>query len=174
MISSNAGVFIVPAFLGRGAPFGDRYARGTILGITRGTGRAHKGRAALESIACQTRDVLECREKDSGIKLKELGSDGGSAANGFLMQFQADLLGVPVSIQKRTETRVWRQPISQAWQRAFGRTRAKRSRISKSGKNIFLRCLPSSESHATGKGRRPRKGRRGERKNKVRISRREE
>jgi glycerol kinase len=80
------------------------YARGTILGITRGTTPAHITRAALESIAYQTRDVLECMEKDSGVKLKELRVDGGATANGFLMQFQADILGVPVVIQEITET----------------------------------------------------------------------
>jgi glycerol kinase len=75
-----------------------------ILGITRGTTQAHIARAGLESIAYQTRDVLECMEKDSGIKLKELRVDGGAPANAFLMQFQADILGVPVVIQETTET----------------------------------------------------------------------
>jgi glycerol kinase len=103
-LQSNDGVYFIPAFVGLGAPYWDMYARGTILGITRGTSRAHIARAALESIAYQTRDVLECMEKDSGIKLKELRVDGGAAANGFLMQFQADILGVPVVIQEITET----------------------------------------------------------------------
>lgn len=103
-LSSNEGVYFVPAFVGLGAPYWDMYARGTILGITRGTNQAHFARAALESIAYQTRDVLECMEKDSGVKLKELRVDGGAAANGFLMQFQADILGVPVAIQEITET----------------------------------------------------------------------
>jgi len=103
-LSSNEGVYFVPAFVGLGAPYWDMYARGTILGITRGTTQAHIARAALEAIAFQTRDVLEGMEKDSGIKLKELRADGGAAANGFLMQFQADILGVPVVIQETTET----------------------------------------------------------------------
>ncbi|MBI5968832.1 MAG: glycerol kinase GlpK [Deltaproteobacteria bacterium] len=103
-LQGNEGVYFVPAFVGLGAPHWDMYARGAILGITRGTTRAHITRAALESIAYQTRDVLECMERDSGIKLKELRVDGGAAANGFLMQFQADILGVPVVIQKTTET----------------------------------------------------------------------
>jgi glycerol kinase len=103
-LQSNDGVYFIPAFVGLGAPYWDMYARGTILGITRGTSRAHIARAALESIAYQTRDVLECMEKDSGIKRKELRVDGGAAANGFLMQFQADILGVPVVIQEITET----------------------------------------------------------------------
>jgi glycerol kinase len=103
-IRSNEGVYFVPAFVGLGAPYWDMYARGTILGITRGTTPAHIARAALESIAYQTRDVLECMEEDSGIKVKELRVDGGAAANEFLMQFQADVLGVPVVIQETNET----------------------------------------------------------------------
>ena len=103
-LASNDGVYFIPAFVGLGAPYWDMYARGTILGLTRGTGRAHIARAALEAIAYQTRDVLTCMEKDSGIRLKELRVDGGAAVNGFLMQFQADILGVPVVIQEMTET----------------------------------------------------------------------
>jgi glycerol kinase len=103
-IPSNEGVYLVPAFVGLGAPYWDMYARGAILGITRGTTPAHIARAALESIAYQTRDVVECMEEDSGIGLKELRVDGGAATNEFLMQFQADILGVPVVIQETTET----------------------------------------------------------------------
>jgi glycerol kinase len=103
-LPSNDGVYFVPAFVGLGAPYWDMYARGAILGITRGTSQAHIARAALESIAYQTRDVLECMEKDSGIRLKELRVDGGATTNGFLMQFQADILGIPVVTQEITET----------------------------------------------------------------------
>ena len=103
-IPSNEGVYLVPAFVGLGAPYWDMYARGAILGITRGTTPAHIARAALESIAYQTRDVVECMEEDSGIGLKELRVDGGAATNEFLMQFQADILGIPVVIQETTET----------------------------------------------------------------------
>lgn len=103
-IQSNEGVYFVPAFVGLGAPYWDMYARGAILGITRGTTQAHIVRAALESIAYQTRDVLECMEGDFGAELKELRVDGGAAANEFLMQFQADILGVPVVIPETTET----------------------------------------------------------------------
>jgi glycerol kinase len=103
-LRSNDGVYFVPAFVGLGAPYWDMYARGAIFGITRGTTQAHIARAALESIAYQTRDVLECMEKDSGIELKELRVDGGAVANEFLMQFQADILGVPVVVQETTET----------------------------------------------------------------------
>lgn len=102
-IPSNEGVYFVPAFVGLGAPHWDMYARGTILGITRGTTKAHIARAALEAIAYQTKDVLNCMEKDSGLKLAELRADGGATANEFLMQFQADLLGVPVIIPEVRE-----------------------------------------------------------------------
>jgi glycerol kinase len=87
-----------------GAPHWDPYARGTLVGITRGTTRAHIVRATLESIGYQTRDVVQAMERDSGIPLKELRADGGAVVNGFLMQFQADILGVPVEVPQITET----------------------------------------------------------------------
>ncbi len=95
-VKDNGGVVLVPAFVGLGAPTWDPYARGTIFGITRGTTRAHVARAALESIAYQTRDVVECMERDAGVSIPELRADGGATANEFLMQFQADMLGRPV------------------------------------------------------------------------------
>jgi glycerol kinase len=97
-------VFVVPAFTGLGAPYWDPNARGAILGLTRGTTRAHIARAALESIAFQSAEVLEAMQKDSGEKLGELRVDGGAAANDLLMQFQADLLGVPVVRPRVLET----------------------------------------------------------------------
>ncbi len=103
-LKANDGVYFVPALVGLGAPHWDPYARGTILGITRGTTRAHIARAVLESIGYQTRDVVEAMERDSGIALKTLRCDGGAAVNGFLMQFQADILGVPVEVPRITET----------------------------------------------------------------------
>jgi glycerol kinase len=103
-VEDNNGVYLVPAFVGMGAPYWDMYARGTITGLTRGANRYHIIRAALESIAYQTRDVLEAMQQDSGIELKELKVDGGAVSNNFLMQFQADILGVPVSRPKITET----------------------------------------------------------------------
>jgi glycerol kinase len=103
-VADNGGVYFVPAFVGLGAPHWDAYARGTILGLTRGTGREHIARAALESIAYQTRDVLERMCEDSGIRLSELRVDGGAARNDFLMQFQADVLGIPVVRPANTET----------------------------------------------------------------------
>ena len=95
-VEDTAGSYLVPAFTGLGAPYWDERARGALVGLTRGTTREHLIRATLESIAYQTRDVVECLQRDSGISLSELRVDGGAAANNFLMQFQADLLGVPV------------------------------------------------------------------------------
>ncbi|TVR05468.1 MAG: glycerol kinase [Spirochaetaceae bacterium] len=95
-VEDTHGVYMVPAFAGLGAPYWDQYARGAIVGLTRGAGMNHIVRATLESIAYQTLDVIECMEKDAQMSLKELKVDGGASANGFLMQFQADMLGVPV------------------------------------------------------------------------------
>lgn len=90
------GVYVVPAFAGLGAPYWDMYARGAIFGLTRDTGKAHIIRATLESLAYQTKDVLDAMEKDSGLKLKTLKVDGGACSNSLLMQFQSDILGTPV------------------------------------------------------------------------------
>jgi len=103
-VEDAGGVYLVPAFAGLGAPHWDAYARGTILGLTRGTTRAHVARAALEAIAFQSAEVLHSMQKDAGIRLKELRVDGGAAANDMLMQFQADILGVPVLRPKVLET----------------------------------------------------------------------
>jgi len=103
-VSDNGGVYLVPAFAGLGAPHWDPYARGTIVGITRGTKAAHIARAALESIAYQVADLLDAMAADAGIALTELRVDGGAATNDMLMQFQADLLGVPVVRPAVTET----------------------------------------------------------------------
>jgi glycerol kinase len=103
-VPDNGGVYVVPAFAGLGAPHWDAYARGAIFGLTRGATRAHIARAALESIAFQSADVLAAMEKDAGITLTELRVDGGAAANDLLMQFQADVLGVPVVRPRVLET----------------------------------------------------------------------
>jgi glycerol kinase len=95
-VDSADGVYFVPAFVGLGAPYWDDKARGAILGLTRGSNRSHVTRAALESIAYQTRDVLQEMQIDSGINLAALKVDGGAVKNNFLMQFQSDILGVPV------------------------------------------------------------------------------
>jgi glycerol kinase len=103
-VDDTGGVYLVPAFVGLGAPYWDMYARGTIVGITRGTARAHIVRAALEAIAYQSRDVLETMAVEAGVSLRSLRVDGGAAANDFLCQFQADLLDVPVLRPSVTET----------------------------------------------------------------------
>ena len=103
-VLDSGGVYFVPAFTGLGAPYWDPHARGAIVGLTRGTTPAHIARAALESIAFQSAELLEAMQKDAGEKLTELRVDGGAAANDLLMQFQADLLGVPVLRPKILET----------------------------------------------------------------------
>jgi glycerol kinase len=92
----SEGVYVVPAFAGLGAPYWDMYARGAIFGLTRDTGKSHLVKATLESMAYQTKDVLEAMQKDAGLSLKTLKVDGGATANNFLMQFQADILGANV------------------------------------------------------------------------------
>ena len=103
-VEDNGGVYIVPAFVGLGAPHWDAYARGAIYGLTRGANKNHIIRAALESIAFQTADILTAMEKDSGVKLAALQVDGGASQNNFLMQFQADVLGTDVRRPLNTET----------------------------------------------------------------------
>jgi glycerol kinase len=103
-VRGSGGVYFVPAFTGLGAPHWDPYARGAIVGLTRGSGAAHIARAALESIAFQPAEVLAAMQRDAGLRLAELRVDGGASANNALMQFQADLLGVPVVRPKIRET----------------------------------------------------------------------
>jgi glycerol kinase len=103
-VPDSGGIFLVPAFAGLGAPHWDAYARGTILGLTRGSTKAHIARAALEGIAFQVADVLDAMQQDSGIRIDQLRVDGGAAANNLLMQFQADILQAPVVRPKTIET----------------------------------------------------------------------
>ena len=103
-VPDTHGVYLVPAFVGLGAPHWDAYARGTITGITRGANRAHLVRAALESIAYQTRGVVDAMARDSGLRPEVLRVDGGAARNDFLCQFQADILGIPVERPATTES----------------------------------------------------------------------
>jgi glycerol kinase len=132
-VMDSGDVFVVPAFTGLGAPYWDPNARGAIVGLTRGTSKAHIARAALESIAFQSAEVLEAMQKDSGQKLAELRVDGGASANDLLMQFQADLLGVSVVRPRVLETTalgaaylagltvdLWksREELAQQWQAA--------------------------------------------------------
>ncbi len=103
-IDDNEGVYLVPAFAGLGAPHWDMDARGAVVGLTRGSGRAQLARAALEAIAYQSRDIMEVMNLDSGIEMTELRADGGASKNNFLMQFQADMLGITVDRPKLVET----------------------------------------------------------------------
>ncbi len=103
-VPDTGGVYLVPAFVGLGAPHWDAYARGTVVGITRGTSRNHFVRAALESIAYQTRAVVDSMTSDSGLRPEVLRVDGGAARNNFLCQFQADILGIPVERPETTES----------------------------------------------------------------------
>ncbi|NLC44606.1 MAG: glycerol kinase, partial [Clostridiales bacterium] len=129
-VPDTQGVFMVPAFVGLGAPYWDMYARGSIFGITRGVNRRHIVRAVLESIAYQTRDVISVMEEDSGIPISTLKVDGGASVNEFLMQFQSDILGVevvrPINLETTAlgaaflaglELGVWKdkQEISDIW-----------------------------------------------------------
>jgi len=103
-VPDNGGVFFVPAFVGLGAPYWDMYARGTILGLTRGTNKGHLARATLEAIAYQTRDIIEAMGAEAGLQVPLLRVDGGGTANSFLMQFQADILGIPIQRAAVAET----------------------------------------------------------------------
>lgn len=103
-VPDTGGVYLVPAFTGLGAPYWDMYARGTLVGMTRGTNRAHIVRATLEAIAYQSRDVLEAMRRDSGMPLSLLKVDGGASANNMLMQFQSDILSLDVCRPRCVET----------------------------------------------------------------------
>ncbi|NPV09520.1 MAG: glycerol kinase GlpK [Anaerolineae bacterium] len=103
-VADSGGVYFVPAFVGLGAPYWDPYARGLLIGLTRGTSRAHIARAALEAICFQSRDVLEAMASEAGLRLEVLRADGGAAQNDLLLQLQADILGVPVERPADTET----------------------------------------------------------------------
>ncbi len=103
-VPDSGGVYFVPAFAGMGAPHWDQYARGAIVGLTRGSNRAHIARAALEGIALQVADILSAMESDSGVPVREMRVDGGAARNNVLMQMQADLLDVTVTRPANTET----------------------------------------------------------------------
>ena len=103
-VPDNGGVYLVPAFAGLGAPHWDMYARGTLVGLTGGTNKAHIARAALEATAYQSRDVLDAMAADAGMSPEELKVDGGGTANDLLMQFQADILGVPLRRSLERET----------------------------------------------------------------------
>lgn len=120
-VSDNGGVYFVPALTGLGAPYWDQYARGAIIGITRGTTAAHLTRAALEGICYQVYDVLMAMENDIHAKPKEIRVDGGAIANNFLMQFQSDICRCPSYVRMYWRRLLWEPLIWRAWRSAIGR-----------------------------------------------------
>ena len=144
-VSDNGGVYFVPAFVGLGAPHWDSYARGSIFGLTRGSTAGHIARAAVESIAYQVADLLDAMQRDSGNPVQELRVDGGAAANDSLMQFQADILGVPVVRPTVTETTALGAAMLAA--RAVGFWSHGQSGVAKKDRR-FEPNLPSSQARA--------------------------
>ena len=143
----TGGVYLVPAFTGLGAPYWDMHARGAIVGLTRGSRREHVVRAALESIAYQTKDVIDAMQEDSGIVLGELQADGGAAANGFLMQFQADILGVPVRRPGIVETTAMGAAFLAGLSVGFWRDRAEIRGLARSSEVFTPAMTPDRRLH---------------------------
>ena len=139
-VPDSAGVYLVPAFTGLGAPYWDMYARGALVGLTRGAGRNHIIRAALESIAYQTADVLTAMEADAGWPLRELRVDGGASANNFLMQFQADIIGRTLRRPMIRETTALGAAYLAGLPPACGRTPARSAPVGRWTGSIPRRC----------------------------------
>jgi glycerol kinase len=150
-VEDTGGVYLVPAFVGLGAPYWDERARGAIVGLTRGTTRAHIVRATLESIAYQTRDVVECVQRDSGLDLESLRVDGGAAQNDFLMQFQADLLGVPVERPEVLEVTATGAAALAGLAVGFWQDVGE-IEVTASGRTIFEPCLDADRREALYRG----------------------
>jgi glycerol kinase len=144
-VADTGGVYFVPAFVGLGAPWWDERARGTIVGLTRGSSREHLIRATLESIAYQTRDVVDCLEADSGLRLQELRVDGGACRNDFLMQFQADVLGVPVRRPAMAEVTALGAAALAGLAVGFWSDRAALETLTRSGERSFEPRMASGE-----------------------------
>ncbi len=144
-VPDTGGVYLVPAFVGLGAPYWDERARGTITGITRGTTRAHLIRATLEAIAYRTRDVVECASADSGLALDALRVDGGAAQNDFLMQFQADVLGLPVRRPASLEATALGAAALAGLAVGFWRDAAELGEVTAEGATVFEPALPAAE-----------------------------
>ncbi|GJG85926.1 glycerol kinase [Gemmatimonadetes bacterium T265] len=152
-IASNEGVYFVPALTGLGAPHWDPYARGTLVGLTRGSTRAHLARAALESMAYQTADVVGAMARDTGLTLqagRPLRADGGAAVNAFLMQFQADVLGVPVEVPRVTETTALGAAYLAGLATGFWRDRDELARRWQLARRYEPRMGPAERDHLTG------------------------
>ena len=150
-IEDAGGVYLVPAFVGLGAPHWDMYARGTLIGLTRGSGRAQVVRAAVESIAYQVTDVLEAMVTDSGLQLKEIRVDGGAATNNFLMQFQADIAGVEVSRPKMLETTALGAAYLSGLGIGFWKSGREIEALRKAGQ-YFTPCMETTERQALHRG----------------------
>jgi glycerol kinase len=147
-VPDTGGVYVVPAFVGLGAPYWDEAARGTIVGVTRGTSREHLIRATLEAIAYQTRDVVECVRQDAGIALESLRVDGGACRNDFLMQFQADVLGVPVRRPPMLEVTAFGAAALAGLAVGFWRDERELESVSSSEARVFEPALPEAEREA--------------------------
>ena len=150
-VPDNGGVYFVPAFVGLGAPHWDSYARGSMFGITRGTRAGHLARAAVESIAYQVADLLDAMQRDSGDAVEELRVDGGAAANDSLMQFQADILGVPVVRPAVTETTALGAALLAGlavgfWESDFAAITSGKDRTNKDRR--FEPCMPASQARS--------------------------
>jgi glycerol kinase len=164
--NDSGGVYFVPAFVGLGAPHWDPYARGTIVGLTRGSGREHLARAALEAIAYQTVDAVRAQEAASGERLEVLKADGGAVANRWLMQFQADVLGAPVVVPEVAETTalgaaylagiatgIWtREQVGEMWREAARYEPAMQEGERESLLAEWHRALERSKGWATSRG----------------------
>jgi glycerol kinase len=147
-VSDTAGVYVVPAFVGLGAPYWDERARGTIVGLTRGTTRAHLIRATLESIAYQTRDVVECMGRDAGLPLAVLRVDGGASRNDFLMQLQADVLGVPVERPALAEVTAFGAAALAGLATGYWKDRHELEAVTERGATRFEPSLPAARRDA--------------------------
>ena len=141
-VGSTLGVYLVPAFVGLGAPYWDADARAAIVGLTRGAGRAHLVRAALEALAYQTRDVVDAMVADAGARLRVLRADGGAAANDFLMQFQADVLGVPLDRPRLVETTATGAALLAGLAVGFWRSQAELARARRPARRFRPRMRP--------------------------------
>ena len=146
-VPDTSGCYVVPAFVGLGAPHWDAYARGAIVGLTRGVNRDHIVRATLESLAYQTEEVLSAMQEDSGIRLSALNVDGGASANDFLMQFQADMIGVPVCRPACVETTAFGAACLAGLAVGFWESRTA-LRQARRMEHCFAPALPESERKA--------------------------
>jgi glycerol kinase len=147
-VDDTGGVYLVPAFAGLGAPYWDERARGVLVGLTRGTSREHVVRATLESIAYQSRDVVECLAADSGLSLPALRVDGGASSNEFLMQFQADVLGLPVERPASVEVTARGAAALAGLAVGFWRDRHQLGRLASEGLTVFEPAMSEDRREA--------------------------